>query len=213
MNHSRNPSSSSGSWFLIASTARSLVLSNAAAKLKRRPEQRTSALVPCVRPPSGEGEIDMARKFDPRRGCWKLVDIIEDSGTDKESKDGAVLPVFDTSETKMNCGGAAHEISKDPTYAMGQWIFYSTRWSVSQILPVLFGFLAPPDPPEVAVPDGGASGMVRLSSASSINLMVISKGRGTGFRPSSSIVQLRAIAGIFVLVVGGLLIRSRLSNR
>jgi hypothetical protein len=70
-----------------------------------------------VRPPSGEGEIDMARKFEPRSGCWKLVDIIEDSGTDKDSKDGAVLPVFDTSETKMNCGGAEHEISKDPTYA------------------------------------------------------------------------------------------------
>ena len=57
----------------------------------------------------------MARKFDPRSGCWKLVDIIEDSGTDKDSKAGAVLPVFDTSETKMNCGGGGHEISKDPT--------------------------------------------------------------------------------------------------
>ena len=44
----------------------------------------------------------MARKFDPRSGCWKLVDIIEDSGTDKESKDGAAPPVFGTSETKMN---------------------------------------------------------------------------------------------------------------
>lgn len=78
---------------------------------------------------------------------------------------------------------------------------------------MLFSFLAPPDPPEVAVPDGGASGMLRLSSASSIDLMIISKGRGTGFRPSSSIVQLRAIAGIFVLVVGGLLVRSRLSKK
>jgi len=194
MGHSRSPSSSSGSWFLIASTARSLVLSSAAANPKRRPEQRTSALVPWVRPPSGEGEIDMARKFDPRSGCWKLVDIIEDSGTDKESKDGAVLPVFDTSETNTNCGGEVQEISKDPTTR--RWIFYSTRWSVSHILPVLFSFLAPPDPPEVAEPDGGASGMVRLSSASSIDLIIISKGRGTGFRPSSSIVQLRAIAGI-----------------
>jgi len=97
-----NPSSNSGSWFLIASTARSLVLSRAAANPKRRPEQRTSALVPFVRPPSGEGEIDIVRKFEPRSGCWKLDDIIEDSGTDNELKDGAVLPVFDTSETKMN---------------------------------------------------------------------------------------------------------------
>ena len=103
--HLRNPSSSSESWFFIASTARSLVLSNAAANPKRRPEERTSAVVPGVSPPSGEGEIERARKFDPRSGCWKLVVIIEDSGTDKESKDGAVLPVFDTSETKMNCGG------------------------------------------------------------------------------------------------------------
>lgn len=115
MGHSRNPSSSSGSLLLIASAACSLVLSSAAANPKRRPEQRTSALVPGVRPPSGEGETDMARKFDPRSGCWKLVDIIEDSGTDKDSKDGAVLPVFDTSETKMNCGDGGHEISKDPT--------------------------------------------------------------------------------------------------
>ena len=44
----------------------------------------------------------MARKFEPRRGCWKFVDIIDVSGADKESKDG--LPVFGTSETKMNCG-------------------------------------------------------------------------------------------------------------
>jgi hypothetical protein len=58
-----------------------------------------------VRPPSGDGEIDMARKFDPRSGCWKFVETIKESGTDKESKDGAVLPVFDTSDTKMNCGG------------------------------------------------------------------------------------------------------------
>lgn len=113
----------------------------------------------------------------------------------------------------MNCGGVVHEISKDPAYVTRRWTFYSTRWSVSQILPVLFSFLAPPDPPEVAVPDGGASGMVRLSSASSIDLMIISKGRGTGFRPSSSIVQLRAIAGSFVLVVGGLLVRSRLTKK
>jgi len=145
-----NPSSNSGSWFLIASTARSLVLPSADANSKRRPEQRTSALVPFVRPPSGEGEIDMARKFEPRSGCWKLVDIIEHSGTDKESKDGAVFPVFETSETKMN------------------------RWSVSHILPVLLGFLAPPEPPEVSDPDGGASGIVRLSSAPSIDLMIIS---------------------------------------
>lgn len=114
--NSRNPSSNSGSWFLIASTARSLVLPSADANSKRRPEQRTSALVPFVRPPSGEGEIDMARKFEPRSGCWKLVDIIEHSGTDKESKDGAVFPVFETSETKMNCGGVEREISKDPRH-------------------------------------------------------------------------------------------------
>ena len=111
--HSRNPSSSSGSWFLIASTARSLVLDSPAANSKRRPEQRTSALVPSVRPPSGEGEIVMARKFELRSGCWKPVDIIEVSGTDKESKDGAV---FGASETKTNYGSVGQEISKDPTY-------------------------------------------------------------------------------------------------
>jgi hypothetical protein len=104
MSDLRNPSSSSGSWFLIASTARSLVLSSAAANAKRGPEQRTSAFVPYVRPPSGDGEIDMERKFDPRSGCWKLVETIEESGTDKESKAGVVLPVFGRSETKMNWG-------------------------------------------------------------------------------------------------------------
>ena len=77
-------------------------------------------------------------------------------------------------------------------------MFCSTRRSVSHILPVLFSFLALPDPPEVADPEGRASGMVRLSSASSIDLIIISKGRGTGFRPSPSIVQLRAIAGMSV---------------
>ena len=116
MGHSRNPSSNSGSKFAIASTACSLVLDSAAVNSKRRPEHRISALVPFVRPPSGEGEIDMARKFEPRRGCWKFVDIIEVSGTDKESKDGAVFPVFDTSETKTNYSGVEEEISKDPTY-------------------------------------------------------------------------------------------------
>lgn len=109
MGHSRNPSSSSESTFLIASIARSLVLESAAASSKRRPEQRTSALVPSVRPPPGEGEIDTMRKFEPRSGCWKLVDIIEVSGTDKESKDGAVLPVFDKSETKTNYGGVGRD--------------------------------------------------------------------------------------------------------
>ena len=89
-----------------------------------------------------------------------------------------------------------HEISKDPMHAVIWQRFYSTRWSVSHILPVLFGFLIPPDPPEVADPEGGASGMVRLSSAPSIVLIIISKGRGTGFRASSIIVQLRAIAGV-----------------
>lgn len=116
MDHSRNPSSNSGSTFLIASTACSLVLDRAAANSKRRPEQRISATVPLVRPPSGEGEIDSARKFEPRSGCWKFVDIIEVSGTDKESKDGAIFPAFDTSETKTNCSGVEEEISKDPTY-------------------------------------------------------------------------------------------------
>lgn len=196
MVHSRNPSSNSGSWFIIASTACSLVLDSAAANSKRRPEQRTSALVPYVRPPSGEGEMDMARKFEPRSGCWKLVDTIEVSGTDKDSKDGAVLPVFDTSETKMNFGSVKNEISKDPTHATGQSVFYSTRLSVSHTLPVLFSFFVLPEPPEVADPDGGASGMARLSSTPSIVLIIISKGRGTGFRSSSIIVQLRAIAGI-----------------
>ena len=139
--------------------------------------------------------MDMTRKFDPRSGCWKFVDIIEDSGTDKDSKDGATLPVFETSETKINCGGGGRGVSRDPTHGTRWWIFYSTRWSVSHILPVLFSFLVPPDPPEVADPDGGASGMARLSSASSIDLIIISKGRGTGFRPSPSIVQLRAMTG------------------
>jgi len=197
MGHSRNPSSNSGSTFLITSTACSLVLDRAAANSKRRPEQRTSATVPFVRPPSGEGEIDSARKFEPRSGCWKFVDIIEVSGTDKESKDGAVFPAFDASETKTNCSGVEEEISKiRHIYPARRSIVHSTRWSVSHILPVLFIFLVPPEPPEVVDPDGGASGMVRLSSAPSIALIIISKGRGTGFRPSSIIVQLRAIAGI-----------------
>ena len=67
---------------------------------------------------------------------------------------------------------------------------------MSHILPVLFNFLVPPEPPDVVDPDGGASGMARLSSAPSIVLIIISKGRGTGFRPSSIIVQLRAIVEI-----------------
>lgn len=46
----------------------------------------------------------MTRKLEPMRGCWKFVDIIEDSGMDRDSKDGAVLPDFEASETKMNCG-------------------------------------------------------------------------------------------------------------
>lgn len=53
-------------------------------------------------------------KFEPRTGCWKLVDIIEDRGTDKDSKGGAVLPVFGTSEMKISCGGGQRKISKDP---------------------------------------------------------------------------------------------------
>ena len=60
---------------------------------------------------------------------------------------------------------------------------------------MLFSFLVPPEPPEVVDPDGGASGMVRLSSTAAIVLITISKGRGTGIRLSSIIVQLRAIAG------------------
>jgi len=208
MGYTRNPSSNSGSWFLIASTARSLVLASAAANSKRRPEQRTSVLVPFVRPPSGEGEMVIARKFEPRSGCWKLVDTIEVSGTDKDSKDGAVLFVFDTSETKMNFGGVKSEISKDLTYATGRSLFYSTRLSVSHNLPVLFSFFVPPEPPEAADPDGGASGMARLSSAPSIVLIIISKGRGTGFRPSSIIVQLRAIARVWFRVIRKLLVRA-----
>ena len=47
--------------------------------------------------------MDMTRKFEPRSGCWKLVDIIEDNGTDRDSKAGAFLPVFVVSEMKMNC--------------------------------------------------------------------------------------------------------------
>ena len=116
MDHSRNPSSSSGSVFLIASAARSMDLESAAANSKRRPEQRTSALVPFVIPPSGEGEIDIARKFEPRSGCWKLVDSVEVSGTDKDSNAGAVLPAFATSETKMNCSGTEDEINEGLTH-------------------------------------------------------------------------------------------------
>ena len=114
--------------------------------------------------------MDMVRKFEPRSGCWKLVETIECSGTERDSKAGAFLPAPEASETKMNFG----KISKDPTRATRGWTSYSTRWSVSHTLPVLFSFLVPPEPPEVSDPDGGPSGMARLSSAPSISLMIIS---------------------------------------
>jgi len=150
----------------------------------------------------------MTRKFEPRRGCWKLVEIIDVSSTDKVSKDVVGFPVFGTSETKMNCGGVEHGISKDPENTIRRSRFHSTRWSVSHTLPVLFSFLVPPEPPEVVDPDGGASGMARLSSAPSISLIIISKGRGTGIRPSSIIVQLRAIVGGMLLSCGLFVSRS-----
>ena len=72
-----------------------------------------------------------------------------------------------------------------------------TRWLVSQIPPVSFRFLPPPDPPEGAEPDGGVSGMTIVSSAPfSTTVIVSSCGRGTGERLGVSIVQFNAMVGI-----------------
>lgn len=44
------------------------------------------------------------------------MDIIEDSGTDRDSNGGAVLSVFETSEMKMNCGGGPRTPDQQADY-------------------------------------------------------------------------------------------------
>ena len=67
--------------------------------------------------------------------------------------------------------------------------------SVRIILPTLFNFFSPPDPPAVESPLGGVSGIVSKSSAPESTVKsVISWGRGIGFLAWSSIVQLSAIS-------------------
>lgn len=48
---------------------------------------------------------------------------------------------------------------------------------MSQIPPCSFRFVAPPDPPDVAEADGGASGMVRISSAPDLTTVLITSER------------------------------------
>lgn len=56
-----------------------------------------------------------------------------------------------------------------------------------------FNFLVPPDPPAFTPCEGGSSGIVRMISALSSVVIVVSFGKGTGFLFGSSIVQLSAI--------------------
>ena len=70
--------------------------------------------------------------------------------------------------------------------------------SVRIILPTLFNFFSPPDPPAVESPLGGVSGIVSESSAPESTVKsVISWGRGIGFLAWSSIAQLSAISMVF----------------
>lgn len=72
-----------------------------------------------------------------------------------------------------------------------------TRWLLSQIVPVdLRTFPAPPEPPDLASPDGGASGILKVMSTSGSFERVRSSGRGTGVLYSLSKVQLRAISSL-----------------
>jgi len=60
-----------------------LTNSNIARSLKR-----TSAFVPSVKPPSGDGLTSNVKKFAPNVGCSNLVDKIACNGTESESKPG-----------------------------------------------------------------------------------------------------------------------------
>lgn len=72
-----------------------------------------------------------------------------------------------------------------------------TRWSVSHNLPVSFIFFAPPDPPALAPPVGGASGTTRESSTPPFTSLIVSSfGSGMGARAGLSIAQLSAIVSV-----------------
>ena len=64
---------------------------------------------------------------------------------------------------------------------------------MSDSRPDSLSFRSPPDPPDVAEPDGDALGIMTVRSAASIVLIVISCGRGTGVLSALSMAQFNAM--------------------
>lgn len=61
------------------------------------------------------------------------------------------------------------------------------------VRPDAFSLLVPPDPPAIADPAGGASGITAITSTPSTIVIFISLGKGTGARLALSITQFNDI--------------------